>query len=75
MTPNKIELIKNELSEIFEVVNYAGTREHHFVLISLLCMDEIRKLEMLCFNHNLYYIIFPLTMSTLKISIFPVMEE
>jgi hypothetical protein len=73
MTPNKIQLIKNELSEIFEVVNYAETREHHFVLIDVLCMDEIRKLEELCFLNYLYYIIFPLSMSTLKISIFPVM--
>jgi hypothetical protein len=71
MTPNKIQLIKDELSEIFEVVNYAETREHHFVLIDVLCMDKIRKLEQLCFLNNLYYIIFPLTMTTLKISIFP----
>lgn len=75
MTPNKIQLIKDELKEIFRVVDYSETKEHHFALKYVLSMDDIRKLEMLCFNHCLYYIIFPLNMSTMKISIFPVMEK
>ena len=75
MTPNKIQLIKNELSEIFEIVNYSETKEHHFVLIDLISMKEILSLEKLCFTQNLYYFIFPLSINTMKISIFPMMEE
>jgi hypothetical protein len=75
MTPNKIAIIKDELIDIFGMADYSVTTKRHFVLIDVISMKEILSLEKLCFTQNLYYLIFPLSINTMKISIFPVMEE